>query len=946
MNSIEVQVKDLTVIKNRTILLDEINFSIQPSEFVAILGPNGAGKTTLLKALTGERPYDGHIYLRETPTQQEFQEFYEAPSEWLQKIGYVPIDNVLHEQLTILEALKYIGRLRLPHLSIDQLEAKIERLLDEFDIASDKRTRQIRTLSSGERKRANICAELLTEPGLLLLDEPTSNLDPHFEDELMYLLSQQASRGTTIIVISHTINGLRYCNRAIFLANSEVEEEIYNEYVAEIRNQPKIDKLFADKPYKHWIETFGKGSTKEREKISLFQKKPQRKLPPSATRHHNQVIKFSFWQHYRIILQREMRLAWLFGYLAPLAFGVIGGVLLLFVLPPNALIELEDESISIKAGFVTQATFFIALVTFLIGILGSYRTIVSEHAIYLYERTRGLRAPSYLLAKFTFLGLMYGIIAPFIMYMIVNTTQPPPIGLIGNGIVEVTIVTLLTGLASVALGLVVSALTPNVDKANALMGFLIIGGALLARPPDNKNFETIVNNLSIFTPSRWGMEGLKTTTEFYCWENVITWQIRDHYSLAHTLAVWLALVVFVMVSLALAYLALYNKDTWFHYTARFQRLFTSNVFIGSLTLLTFVLMVNYPFYELTRQSHACTVDKGELCVPQPDVVGFQSVVESVRGLRCEVEAAIVPPTRSVSTSIAPTSQPTSTPPLPVSSTTTPSPTPSTTPVLKNTSTPTPINTATITVLPATITPTPTNPPTLTPTSTNSPTPTNVPTLISTPDSPGSLRVIVDEPTALHFAPTARDDFFITLVPKDAELFLLTKSDRSGSWIRAYYIDEGGLIYFGWVEAASSIFEGKIFLSIENKVPPTCAIPLGNIYQDMNNVDLINGRLGTWDSNGSGNMVIVVDLYRTNDEATTSDALQLHINLNNVNQQSINIASLKQKTLLVNGVYNVKVDGGDQLELIVTPSSSNTVQTLAAHVSLFLIPDECEFSDEQ
>jgi len=179
---LRLDVRKLTVRKSGRTIVDNVTFSVAPGEFVAILGPNGAGKTTLLKAIAGVRPYSGGVCVSGDVESEVWENLYDNPEKWFRRIGQVPVDNVLHEGLPVVRALTYVGRLQ--NIPPRVLTDRIEGLLEEFHILH-KSNSPIHQLSSGERKKVNICAELLTYPGLLLLDEPTTNLDPDAESELM-----------------------------------------------------------------------------------------------------------------------------------------------------------------------------------------------------------------------------------------------------------------------------------------------------------------------------------------------------------------------------------------------------------------------------------------------------------------------------------------------------------------------------------------------------------------------------------------------------------------------------------------------------------------------------------------------------------------------------------------------------------------------------------------
>ncbi|HPZ06814.1 MAG TPA: FHA domain-containing protein, partial [Candidatus Eremiobacteraeota bacterium] len=159
-----------TVLEGKTILQD-VSCSIYPCEFVAIVGTSGAGKSTLLKTLAGIYPPDkGKIFVNGT-------DFYQKLNFFRPQLGYVPQDDIVHEELTVYKALYYAASLRLPEDTKEkEINELIDNVLEQLELGERKYT-QIKKLSGGQRKRVSIGVELLTKPNLFFLDEPTSGLD-------------------------------------------------------------------------------------------------------------------------------------------------------------------------------------------------------------------------------------------------------------------------------------------------------------------------------------------------------------------------------------------------------------------------------------------------------------------------------------------------------------------------------------------------------------------------------------------------------------------------------------------------------------------------------------------------------------------------------------------------------------------------------------------------
>ncbi len=197
-------------------LLDDVTLAIAPGEFVGILGPSGAGKTTLLTTLSGfTRPDQGGVLLDETPLDSASAMFRNA-------IGYVPQDDILHQELNVEDSLDYIAQLRLsPDLSPSQRADIVGGTIETLGLSQVRQT-PIHQLSGGQRKRVSIGAELLVRPSLLFLDEPTSGLDPSTEDRLMRHFRSMAHNGTTVVITTHVLYNLALLDKVAILAQGRL----------------------------------------------------------------------------------------------------------------------------------------------------------------------------------------------------------------------------------------------------------------------------------------------------------------------------------------------------------------------------------------------------------------------------------------------------------------------------------------------------------------------------------------------------------------------------------------------------------------------------------------------------------------------------------------------------------------------------------------------------
>ena len=191
-------------------ILHAASLHIRPAEFVCIIGSNGAGKSTLINILAGRAlPSAGTVLLNGVDLHRNFQAL-------KQDIAFVPQQDVLHEQLTLRQALDYAAQLRLPpDTTAAQRHAAVSEAARSVDLF-DRLDQRIGALSGGQKKCASLASEILNRPSLLFLDEVTSGLDESTDWEIMRLLRRLANDGMTIVVVTHTLAHVaEFCDRVI-----------------------------------------------------------------------------------------------------------------------------------------------------------------------------------------------------------------------------------------------------------------------------------------------------------------------------------------------------------------------------------------------------------------------------------------------------------------------------------------------------------------------------------------------------------------------------------------------------------------------------------------------------------------------------------------------------------------------------------------------------------
>ncbi len=186
---------------NGGIGLTDINVAIGNNKLVAIMGASGAGKTTLLNTLSGlEKPSKGSIEING-------KDIFADHDEIDGVIGYIAQDDILIEELTVYENLYFSAKLCLDNLSDAEIHERVELVLDNLGLWERKELRVgsvlDKTISGGQRKRLNIALELIREPDVLFVDEPTSGLSSRDSENVMDLLKELSLKGKLIFVVIH-----------------------------------------------------------------------------------------------------------------------------------------------------------------------------------------------------------------------------------------------------------------------------------------------------------------------------------------------------------------------------------------------------------------------------------------------------------------------------------------------------------------------------------------------------------------------------------------------------------------------------------------------------------------------------------------------------------------------------------------------------------------------
>lgn len=204
----KLEIQNVTKRYGQQFAVNGISFQVDPGEIVGFLGPNGAGKSTTMKIITGYVPAtQGTVSLGGIPIDSN-------PIEAKRSIGYLPEHNPLYSDLYIHEYLRFVGRLY--GLGGRELKKRVEEMVEVCGLTAEQNKR-IETLSKGYRQRVGLAQALLHDPPVLILDEPTTGLDPNQIVEIRALI-KQAAASKTVLFSTHIMQEVQaICDRVIVI---------------------------------------------------------------------------------------------------------------------------------------------------------------------------------------------------------------------------------------------------------------------------------------------------------------------------------------------------------------------------------------------------------------------------------------------------------------------------------------------------------------------------------------------------------------------------------------------------------------------------------------------------------------------------------------------------------------------------------------------------------
>jgi len=209
-----IDIKHLKKQIGKQVILGDVTLSVEEGEVIGLLGPNGAGKSTLMKVMTGLwNATDGEVQVCGIDMRK-------APHEVARYIGYLPENNPLYDDMYIREYLEFMA-----DMGYQIPRGRVQEVIDMVGLMPEI-SKKIGQLSKGYRQRVGLAQALLQNPRLLVLDEPTTGLDPNQLEDIRALI-RRLGENRTVILSTHILQEVKaMCNRVIIIDHGELRADL------------------------------------------------------------------------------------------------------------------------------------------------------------------------------------------------------------------------------------------------------------------------------------------------------------------------------------------------------------------------------------------------------------------------------------------------------------------------------------------------------------------------------------------------------------------------------------------------------------------------------------------------------------------------------------------------------------------------------------------------
>ncbi|MFY0688627.1 MAG: ATP-binding cassette domain-containing protein [Cyclobacteriaceae bacterium] len=513
--------------KNGNIGLRNINIHEEGGKLIALMGGSGAGKSTLLNVLNGnEQPSEGVVKINGVDIHNQKKNVEGV-------IGYIPQDDLLIEELTVYENMYFSAKLCFKDKTDEELDDLVNETIDSLGLAAAKNLKVgsplDKSISGGQRKRLNIGLELLREPSVMFVDEPTSGLSSRDSENIMELLKELSLKGKMVFVVIHQpsedifkmfdklilldvggyqiyygnpVEGISYFKRIVNMIDSKTNanpEQIFNIIESKLVNEyGQLTKQRKTSP-EQWSEEFEK-----RHKAEPIEESTD--IPPQTLKIPNKIKQFAIFSHRDLKSKLSNKQYLLVNLLEAPVLAIILALIIKYI-PEDTTEYVFKKNQNIPVFF-----FMSVIVSLFMGLTVSAEEIIRDRRILKREAFLNLSRMSYLGSK-------------VIIMLFISAIQTLTFVVIGSMILEIQGMTMsqwiiLFSISSFAnmLGLNVSSAFKSAVTVYVLIPLLIIPQLLLSGVVVNFDklnpkitAEDKVPLIGEVMASRWAYEALAVT---------------------------------------------------------------------------------------------------------------------------------------------------------------------------------------------------------------------------------------------------------------------------------------------------------------------------------------------------------------------------------------------------------------------------------------------------
>ncbi len=522
--SIRIDERSVHSALKKVTLLKDINLEVEPGNMVLILGGSGAGKSTFVNAVTGYEKAKATIT-------EGGVDYYKQYDQVRHRVGFVPQENLLREEDTVLMTLRNAAELRLPAgLPREEMDRRIRLVLETFGLTGLEEE-QVAKLSGGQKKRLSICTEFVASPALFILDEPDSGLDGIMAMELMENLRLIACQGHIVMVITHSPDRVAHLfDKVIVLAKgtrNRVGQLAFYGGIREARDFFGTDSLENVVKRINARNEGGEGRADEfiekyrsyareretREQAVYRETGGEEERSPVAVAETGEDLRYKGrLAQIPIFLGKHLRLFFSEGNWKVLPLSAIIAYLVVYVIGKRMFINMEGTA---------YAAFAITCVCLWNGVFNSVQSVCKERKIIKREHRAGLHISSYLVSHMIYQAAvcLIQVLVTVLIFWAFRVQMPSPGAVTGMFVMDLIITMFLITYSADMLGLMISCIVHTPMAAMTVMPFVLIVQLVFA------NFVIPLNavgqQMSNGTISKWGIQAISSVANYNSQESTV-----------------------------------------------------------------------------------------------------------------------------------------------------------------------------------------------------------------------------------------------------------------------------------------------------------------------------------------------------------------------------------------------------------------------------------------